>query len=298
LIPTARTSTTTTTAAPATGRAVGEGMASHALAILAPTWNTWVLQTLAQHPDGMRRADLTRALPFVPTGSLANSLAGLGRAGLFDRPDNLRHAGTQLYRITDAGRAALPVHRQMADWARAHVCPGEVLPLAEAAEIGFTQIRGMHTLDVLAVVRAVGEAAPVDLRHVRPRSNAMARSNFMIDALELGLIDRVAHGRYALSAAGRDLQPVLEALTAFAQRRPPRTAAAARLTGRATAPAQTTVQPSAPSRAIAAAPRPAVAPPRTAPATGAAKPARPVPAVSFSHPDLPRPAAVSAGRGR
>lgn len=278
-------------------RPVDDQLVRQGVDLLAPSWSTWSLQTLAQTPDGMRLTGLNAAMPFIPNTSLHKCLTRLTRIGLVDRPAAPDRNGLRLYRITDAGRAALPVQRRMADWAYAHLCRGEKVPLAEAAEIGFTQIRGIHTLDTLAAVRQAGHATTYDLVAARPHPGRTYPAYYLADAHALGLLDRVTRGRYVLSAAAHDLAPVLEAVADFARHRnaPEATAAAAPArtatvmrTARATADPghRIAAGPGTPSRAAAAASVPARStPPRSVPAAATAKPAIPVPAVAFSHAD-------------
>lgn len=281
---------------------------SRAISQLAPRWRTWILQTLAQHEEGMASGKLAAALPFMHSGPQHYAVTGLTRAGLIDRPANPDRLNGRLYRITDAGRMALPVHEAIADWARRHVCPGEALPMAEAAEIGFAQIMGVNTVQTLAAVRAAGVASAPDLAALRRDAKRADYSNRIQIAYELGLLDRVDRGRYELSPAARDLEAVLARLAEFAARRtttpaapPVRSAghaatsevhdASPRTTGSARAAAASAV----PTRAT---------PPRSVPASAAKAPAArqapAVPQVAFSHPAGPFGTGTdpAAGRGR
>lgn len=298
-----RPSSTPTAAADNAGlRHVG-----HALAQLAPRWRTWVLQTLAQNEHGMARKEVTAVLPFLPSGSQHHVLTGLTKAGLIDRRTNPE--GSLNYRLTTAGRSALPIHQDIADWARRHVCPGEALPLAEAAEIGFVQIMGVNTLDTVAAVQAAGQATAADLADVRPDATRVEHASYLYDAYHLGLLDRVERGRYQLSPAARDLEPVLAGLREFGVRRTTPTAPAtspARTLDRATAEARNTAPATAaPARDSAAAAGPTGAtPPRSVPASAAKalgqRQNAAVPRVAFSHPVGPvgTGPASAAGHGR
>ncbi|GAA4947631.1 hypothetical protein GCM10023205_04480 [Yinghuangia aomiensis] len=277
----------------------------HALALLAPRWRTWVLQTLAQNEQGMPRKEVIAALPFIPSGSQHHVLTGLTKASLIERPTNPE--GGRIYRLTTAGRRALPIHQDIADWARRHVCPGETLPLAEAAEIGFVQIMGVNTIDTLAAVQAVGQAAAADLTGLRPHVTRAEHASYLHDAYHLGLLDRVERGRYELSPAAHDLEPVLSRLAEFAAHH--RTTTPAALPTRpvsrtATAEAQGAApRTTGSARAASAAAVPTRAtPPRSVPATAARAPgprqAPAVPQVAFSHPVGPFGTGNGPARGR
>lgn len=280
---------------------------SRAISQLAPRWRTWILQTLAQHEQGMASGKLAAALPFMHSGPQHYAVTGLTRAGLIDRPANPDRLNARLYRITDAGRMALPVHEAIADWARRHVCPGEALPMAEAAEIGFAQIMGVNTVETLAAVRAAGVASAPDLAALRPDTTRAEYSARIQIAYQLGLLDRVDRGRYELSPAARDLEPVLARLAEFAAHG---TTTPATPTARSAAHSAAEAQDAAPrttgsTRAAAASAVPTRAtPPRSVPASAAKAPgprqAPAVPQVAFSHPVGPFGTGTgpAAGRGR
>ncbi|MBM9508021.1 winged helix-turn-helix transcriptional regulator [Actinacidiphila acididurans] len=255
------------------------------LALMAPKWTTWSLQTLAQRGGPMRVRDIATRLPFVSEQFVSKRLAQMQADGLVIRVGDRRGAP---YQLSAFGAALVPVHHALADWSESHLKLG---PMAGAERVE-DALRRLHLRHSTTVIQALG-SGPMRFVAIAEQSgldDSYARARLVRLQFD-GLVTRTGprHGDpYTLTHAGAALGPVYAAVALWYD-----AAAAARRHTAAPAVAETRVSTGA------------VLPPEGARSTAALRRSPLVPGALFSpaaQAQPPVPTAVTAAavpfRGR
>ncbi|MFE3881866.1 winged helix-turn-helix transcriptional regulator [Streptomyces lydicus] len=181
-----------------------------ALALIAPKWTTWSVQTLAQQGRPMRVRDVAAGLPFISEQFVGKRLAQMHADGLVTRTDGSHGAP---YQLSALGESLSRVHRALSDWSQAHLSLGKVAG-AERVE---DAVRRLHLRHSTAVVQLLDESGPmrfVDIAEGAGLDNGFTR--YRLNRLQAdGLVTRTGprHGApYVLTDAGRALGPVYSAV--------------------------------------------------------------------------------------
>ncbi|MEU2868681.1 helix-turn-helix domain-containing protein [Streptomyces olivoreticuli] len=196
-----------------------------ALAMIAPRWSVWMLQTL-QQTDRMRYHEVREKLPWLKDPAVSQRLAALADHGLVDR--TATDGRPVYYALTDRGRELAPVQDALAAWAGE--CLEEVGPTARAEHVedALKLITPRHATAVLWALQDNGPMRSGELsREVTPGMSPMVMTSRLRQLGADGLVERVTDNHrspYQLTAAGRALGPVYTALSAWAAGRPPTTA--------------------------------------------------------------------------
>ncbi|MFI1060498.1 winged helix-turn-helix transcriptional regulator [Streptomyces spororaveus] len=202
---------------------------TESLQMLAPRWNVWVLMTLAETP--LRYREIKSALPWLPDGQLHPKLGKLADAGLVERTEF--EPQTVLYGLSVRGRELLPVLGVIAAWGNKHLEKETVLDPATGHRVPKPVPRAQDIEDTVALI-APRQATPIlwALR-IRGASSAKALAATAMPERHLTnvyqplnrlaedlLVTKDRQGNAELTAAGRDLAPVYQALSAWAVGRP------------------------------------------------------------------------------
>ncbi len=181
-----------------------------ALSLIAPTWTTWITQTLAQHAGPQRVRDVAQGIPFISDQFIGQRLAQMQADGLVV-PANDHHRAP--YQLSQYGRALEPVHHALAEWSQEHLSLGTVAR-AERVE---NAVRRLHLRDATSVVQLLGTNGP--MRFVRIAEAAGLEGSWVQQRLQRlqrdGLVTRSGPGQrdpYVLTDAGRALGPVYAAV--------------------------------------------------------------------------------------
>ncbi|MDD9380355.1 helix-turn-helix domain-containing protein [Streptomyces sp. ZAF1911] len=198
---------------------------TESLQMLAPRWNVWVLTAMSEKP--LRYRELKNALPWLPDGQLHPRLVRLVDSGLLDRTEF--DSQDVLYGLSARGRELLPVLGVIAAWGTKHLEKEMTLDPATGHRVPKTVPRAQDIEDAIALI-APRQATPI-LWALRIRGTSSAKAlaatampdrhltnvyaplNRLLDDF---LVTRGHDGRFTLTAAGRDLAPVYQALSAWA----------------------------------------------------------------------------------
>ncbi|MER5567193.1 helix-turn-helix domain-containing protein [Streptomyces goshikiensis] len=202
---------------------------TQSLQMLAPRWNVWVLMTLAEKP--LRYREIRSALPWLPDSQLHPKLGKLADAGLVERTEF--ESRTVLYGLSVRGRELLPVLGAIATWGGKHLEKDMVLDPVSGNRVPKAVPRAQDMEDTIALI-APRQATPIlwALR-IRGVSSAKALAATAMPERHLTnvypplnrlaedfLVTKDRQGNAELTAAGRDLAPVYQALSAWAAGRP------------------------------------------------------------------------------
>lgn len=195
------------------------------LAMIAPRWSVWTLQTLQQ--DGrLRYHEVRQKLPWLKDPAISQRLAALADHGLIDR--TATNGRPVYYALTDRGRELAPVQHALAAWADA--CLEDTGPTARAEHVenALKLITPRHATAVLWTLQTNGPMRSGELaREVAPGLSPMVITSRLRQLGADGLVERVTDNHrspYQLTAAARALGPAYTALSAWAAGRPPTTA--------------------------------------------------------------------------
>ncbi|MGP3684564.1 winged helix-turn-helix transcriptional regulator [Streptomyces sp. IBSNAI002] len=198
---------------------------TESLQMLAPRWNVWVLMTLSEKP--LRYREIKSALPWLPDGQLHPRVGKLVDSGLVERTEFESH--DVLYGLSVRGRELLPVLGVIAAWGGKHLEKEMVLDPATGNRVPKEVPRAQDIEDTIALI-APRQATPIlwALR-IRGASSAKALAATAMPERHLTnvyqplnrlaedfLVTKDRQGRAELTAAGRDLAPVYQALSAWA----------------------------------------------------------------------------------
>lgn len=181
-----------------------------ALALIAPKWTTWSVQTLAQQGHPMRVREVTARLPFIGEQLVGKRLAQMQADGLVVRASSRFGAP---YQLSEFGESLPPVHRALSGWSRSTLSLGKVAG-AERVEDAVRRVCRRHTTSVIQVLDTgptrfvdLADEAGLDTKATWYRLHQLQRD---------GLVARAGshHGApYTLTDAGRALGPVYEAVS-------------------------------------------------------------------------------------
>ncbi|MFF3460336.1 winged helix-turn-helix transcriptional regulator [Streptomyces sp. NPDC002730] len=277
------------------------------LDLLAPRWSVWVLMTISSQP--LRYAEFKPRLPWLADGQLHPRLRHLTNAGVIERTEYApRHV---TYGLTSRGAALLPVFTVIAAWGDTYL-EKDLVANKSTGEMEPERIAPAQNIDDAVALLAPRHATPI-LWSLQARGTATAKTlateampgyglTAVYKPLERlvadGLVTSSGTGGYQLTAGGRALAPVFQAISAWATA-PTVEADARRPRGWGAAPSQNRSGPWAttptrlPAPAVPAAPtsRPALA---TTPPDGPAW----QPGDLFSHQTPARPISPAGGPRR
>ncbi|MFD8978628.1 winged helix-turn-helix transcriptional regulator [Streptomyces sp. NPDC059564] len=198
---------------------------TESLQMLSPRWNVWVLLTMSEKP--LRYRELKSALPWLPDGQLHPRLVRLTNSGLLDRTEY--DAQDVLYGLSARGRELLPVLGVIAAWGAKHLEKEMVLdpatgqrvpkavPRAQDIEDAIALIAPRQATPILWTLRVRGTSSPKALAATAMPDRHLTGVYAPLNRLaEDFLVTKDREGRVELTAAGRDLAPVYQALSAWA----------------------------------------------------------------------------------
>ncbi|OKJ72258.1 winged helix-turn-helix transcriptional regulator [Streptomyces sp. CB02460] len=216
------------------------------LDLLAPRWSVWVLMTLSSQT--LRYAEIKPKLPWLADGQLHPRLRHLTGAGLVERTEYApRHV---TYGLTSRGAALMPVLATIASWGDTYL-EKDLVANMNTGEMEPERIAPAQNIDDALALLAPRHATPI-LWSLQARGSATAKSlaadampgyglTAVYKPLERlaadGLITGGDSGDYQLSASGRALTPVFQAISVWAAA-PPAEADARRPRGLGPAPSQ------------------------------------------------------------
>ncbi|MBA2950292.1 winged helix-turn-helix transcriptional regulator [Streptomyces himalayensis] len=195
------------------------------LDLLAPRWSVWVLMTVSSQP--LRYAEFKPRLPWLADGQLHPRLRHLTNAGVIERTEYApRHV---TYGLTSRGAALLPVLSVIASWGDTYLekglvankHTGEMEPerIAPAQNIDDTValIAPRHATPILFSLQARGTATAKTLAtEAMPGYGLTAVYKPLERLIDDGLVTASGSGGYQLTASGRALTPIFEAISAWA----------------------------------------------------------------------------------
>ncbi|MFG3293419.1 winged helix-turn-helix transcriptional regulator [Streptomyces sp. NPDC048179] len=195
------------------------------LDLLAPRWSVWVLMTVSSQP--LRYAEVKPRLPWLADGQLHPRLRHLTNAGVIERTEYApRHV---TYGLTSRGAALLPVLTVIASWGDTYLekdlvadqHTGEVKPerIAPAQNIddAVALLAPRHATPILFSLQARGTATAKTLASEAMPGYGLTAVYKPLDRLvDDGLVTAGGTGGYQLTASGRALTPVFQAITAWA----------------------------------------------------------------------------------
>ncbi|MGW4249893.1 winged helix-turn-helix transcriptional regulator [Streptomyces californicus] len=216
------------------------------LDLLAPRWSVWVLMTLSSQT--LRYAEIKPRLPWLADGQLHPRLRHLTGAGVVERTEYApRHV---TYGLTSRGAALMPVLATIAVWGDTYLekdlvankATGEMererIPPAQNIDDALALIVPRHATPILWSLQARGSASAKSLvTEAMPGYGLTAVYKPLERLAEDGLITANGSGDYQLSASGRALSPVFQAISGWAAA-PPAATDARRPRGQGPAPSQ------------------------------------------------------------
>ncbi|MDX3523304.1 winged helix-turn-helix transcriptional regulator [Streptomyces scabiei] len=202
---------------------------TESLQMLAPTWSVWVLMTLAPQP--LRYSEAKSKLALLADGQLHPKLGKLVDAGLVERKEHgYRHV---TYGLTRRGADLIPVLSVLAGWGDTHLekplarneATGELEPqpvaVAQNIEDTIALISPRHSTPLVWALRARGPASAKALAAEVMATYSLSRVYPPLRrVIDDGLVAVTPSGEFQLSASGRGLAPVYQALSAWAAGRP------------------------------------------------------------------------------
>lgn len=220
---------------------------TESLQMLAPSWSVWVLMTLASQP--LRYTEAKAQLALLADGQLHPKLGKLVDAGLVERTEhNPRHV---TYGLTRRGADLIPVLPALAAWGDTHLekplvrnkTTGELqpqpIPVAQNIEDTIALISPRHSTPLVWALKARGPASAKALAaEVMPAYSLSRVYPPLRRVIDDGLAEVTPDGDFQLSASGRALAPVYQALSAWAAGRSLTDDAVHPLWGRALTPPQ------------------------------------------------------------
>ncbi|KPC71449.1 winged helix-turn-helix transcriptional regulator [Streptomyces sp. NPDC006349] len=216
------------------------------LDLLAPRWSVWVLMTLSS--ETLRYAEIKPRLPWLADGQLHPRLRLLTTAGVIERTEYApRHV---TYGLTSRGAALMPVLATIASWGDTYLekdtvvnkTTGEMeperIPPAQNIDDALALIAPRHATPILWSLQARGSATAKTLATEAMPGYGLTAVYKPLERLAAdGLITANGSGDYQLSASGRALSPVFQAISAWAAA-PPAETDARRPRGQGPAPSQ------------------------------------------------------------
>ncbi|MFC7217604.1 winged helix-turn-helix transcriptional regulator [Streptomyces polyrhachis] len=194
------------------------------LDLLAPRWSVWVPMTVSSQP--LRYAEFKPRLPWLADGQLHPRLRHLTNAGVIERTAYApRHV---TYGLTSRGAALLPVLTVIASWGDTYL-EKELVANKHTGAMEPERIAPAQNIDDAVALLAPRHATPI-LFSLQARGTATARSlaaeampGYGLTAVYKPLERLLADGPvtasgtgYQLTASGRALTPVFEAISAWA----------------------------------------------------------------------------------
>ncbi|MFD9077008.1 winged helix-turn-helix transcriptional regulator [Streptomyces lasiicapitis] len=216
------------------------------LDLLAPRWSVWVLTTISSQP--LRYAEIKPRLPWLADGQLHPRLRHLANVGVIERTEYApRHV---TYGLSSRGAALLPVLTVIASWSDTYL-EKDMVANKHTGEMEPERIAPAQNVDDAVALLAPRHATPI-LWSLQARGTATAKTLATeampgygltavykpLDRLVAdGLIASSGTGGYRLTASGRALAPVFQAISAWANA-PTVEADARRPRGQGVAPSQ------------------------------------------------------------
>lgn len=195
------------------------------LDLLAPRWSVWVLMTVSS--QSLRYAEFKPRLPWLADGQLHPRLRHLTNAGVIERTEYApRHV---TYGLTSRGAALLPVLTVIASWgdtylekelvANQHTGVAEPERIAPAQNIddAVALLAPRHATPILWSLQARGTATAKTLAtEAMPGYGLTAVYKPLERLVDDGLVTPSGTDGYQLTASGRALAPVFQAISAWA----------------------------------------------------------------------------------
>ncbi|MFF3372064.1 winged helix-turn-helix transcriptional regulator [Streptomyces sp. NPDC002680] len=198
---------------------------TESLQMLAPSWSVWVLMTLAARP--LRYTEVRSKLALLADGQLHPRLAKLVDAGLVERTEHAARNVT--YGLTRRGTDLMTVLPVLAAWGDTHLekplvrstTTGELQPrpvaVAQNIEDTIALISPRHSTPLVWALKARGPASAKALAaEVMPAYSLSRVYPPLRRVVDDGLAETTPAGNYRLTASGRALAPVYQALSAWA----------------------------------------------------------------------------------
>ncbi|MFI9829709.1 winged helix-turn-helix transcriptional regulator [Streptomyces sp. NPDC051913] len=195
------------------------------LDLLAPRWSVWVLMTVSSQP--LRYAEFKPRLPWLADGQLHPRLRHLTNAGVIERTEYApRHV---TYGLTGHGAALLPVLSVIASWGDTYL-EKELVADQHTGELEPERIAPAQNIDDAVALLVPRHATPI-LFSLQARGIATAKTlateampGYGLTAVykplerlvDDGLVTASGTGGYQLTASGRALAPVFQAISAWA----------------------------------------------------------------------------------
>ncbi|MGW2721105.1 winged helix-turn-helix transcriptional regulator [Streptomyces sp. NPDC001492] len=195
------------------------------LDLLAPRWSVWVLMTVSSQP--LRYAEFKPRLPWLADGQLHPRLRHLTNAGVIERTEYApRHV---TYGLTSRGAALLPVLAVIASWGDRYL-EKEMVANKHNGEVEFERIAPAQNIEDAVALLVPRHATPI-LWSLQARGTATAKTlateampGYGLTAVykplerlvDDGLVTPTGTGGYRLTASGRALAPVFQAISAWA----------------------------------------------------------------------------------
>ncbi|MFJ2812199.1 winged helix-turn-helix transcriptional regulator [Streptomyces sp. NPDC087294] len=195
------------------------------LDLLAPRWSVWVLMTVSSQP--LRYAEFKPRLPWLADGQLHPRLRHLTNAGVIERTEYApRHV---TYGLTGRGAALLPVLSVIASWGDTYL-ENELVANKHTGDVESERIAPAQNIDDTVALLAPRHATPI-LWSLQARGTATAKTlateampGYGLTAVykplerlvDDGLVTASGTGGYQLTASGRALAPVFQAISTWA----------------------------------------------------------------------------------
>ncbi len=212
-----------TTTGPTSSPAADLSRVTESLDMIKPRWSVWVLMTLAAQP--LRYSEIKSQLPWLNDGTLHPRLRVLAEDGLVERTSYGRRHVT--YGLTSRGTDLLPVLKTIEAWGERHLeketVDSQPVPTAAAQNIedSLLLITSRHATPILWALRERGATTAKALASVAMPGLTWHNVYPLLDRLALdGLVAANRDGEYTLTASGRSLAPVYQALSAWANAQP------------------------------------------------------------------------------
>ncbi|GID47896.1 hypothetical protein Aca07nite_51710 [Actinoplanes capillaceus] len=170
-------------------------------------WMFWSMFHLLDGPQ--RLSDLRRRLPGAGRQVLVAQLRALERSGVVRRVIFPERRIRVEYSLTPAGRRQEPILRQLHDWGEWFDAHGDADWLVSLG--GRWKVWVVHTL-------SAGPRRFTDIQRLLDPISKQSLARELRELADLGLVERLPAGGYALTEVGAESRPLFEQLYAWGRR--------------------------------------------------------------------------------